>query len=264
MSNYNKISTSPIFPLISGHYSEPSSKTGPSSGRCDSGISDVFFSGPMDAERDGGLVSHGFIRPKFVLQGSLDDVENGDSGIMMGEDETFTDSARSHRNPQAVDEEMVSSPVPTRSRSNSPKSMSDEETPKTTTQERSNNGKRKAPRKPKRIVPSNSVGSESARPNPKMNTRSSSAHALSSTSAESTSSSEISTTKCTISHRSPSPPLPPVSSTAPGNAYTYSAYGMSASYTSQRVPPIASDFSMSMQNLSKYMDLFIPDKEGDT
>ncbi len=82
---------------VTGNFQEPALKSDSSvfspNGRFDSGISDIYISGPV-AERGGENFGHVLARPKFVFQGSLEDAENGDSGIMMGEEETFTDSAK--------------------------------------------------------------------------------------------------------------------------------------------------------------------------
>jgi len=253
MSNYANQS------FGSNHYraGAQSSKAGSSSlsnsnsGHFDSGISDVFISGPIDSGCDRGLNRGNFTRPKFTFQGSLDDVENGDSGIMMGEDETFTDSVRTHSTSVPMDVEVSPvSPSPSRSRSTSPKLMSDEENSKQTGRsERTVSGKRRGPRLPKKIVTSNSVGSEAMPPNLiGMTSRSASAHALS---TERVSTPEISTSTSIRDS---------IAASSQSNIMTCSFHGAQ----NQRVPPIASDFSMNMQNLRKYMDLFIPDKDGDT
>ena len=241
----------------SNHYqagAKAGSTSRSNSGHFDSGISDVFISGPIDSGCDRGLIHGNFARPKFTLQGSLDDVENGDSGIMMGEDETFTDSVRPHsRNAVPMEIEVgAASPSSTRSRSTSPKFMSDEENSKQTGRcDRSVGGKRRGPRLPKKIVTSNSVGSDMMPPNPvRMNSRSASAQALSSE--------IVSTPKISSSVSSSS--LQGSVSASQDDTLTCTFRGPQ----NQRVPPIASDFSVNMQNLRKYMDLFIPDKDGDT
>lgn len=222
------------------------------SGRFDSGISDVFVSGPLDSVCNRGFGQHGFTRPKFTFQGSQDDVENGDSGIMMGEDETFTDSARSHRSAPPMEIEMTTVSPPARSRSISPKLVSDDENAKQSGRVNLPIGKRKGPRLPKKIVTTSSVGSETTAPNPlKLNVRSASAQALS---TETVSTMELSAAKST-------PSLP---DTVAAQEDNFARFLQEAHQNQCRVPPIATDFSMNMQNLQKYMDLFIPDKDGDT
>lgn len=260
MSNF---STSYNEPLVPGNYRETALKTDSSAfsptGYFDSGISDVYVSGPV-VER-GENLGHTYNRPKFTFQGSLDDVENGDSGIMMGEEETFTDSARSHRNTAVVMEK--SSPAVSRPRSVSPKSMSsDEEASKPSlivVRERSSNSKRKGPRIPRKIVTSSSVGSDLVPAKPlKSENRSASANTVSQA--------ELASCPSTAKS-SPSLLQEPELLAARGNLDNSSFYSISSGYPSigqQRVPPLASDYSMSMTNLQKYMDLFLPDKDGDT
>lgn len=279
MSSYNRIPTSPRSPRNGGQYSyytESSTMKNAYYGQCDSGISDVFYSSPMEVERDGSL-SHNHRRPKLMVQGSLEDVENGDSGIMMGEDETFKDSARSHSNPRTESfvPMDIDSSGSTRARSNSPKSMSDGETSKLVGNQESrvsSNKSRRAPRLPKRTVPSSistSVGSEPS-VSPRISGRSSSANALLSSTTKFDLSSTATTTTTTAPrarHQQPSSlPTPPTSTTTNGltcNMYSLNTAAISAG-NNQRVHPMASDFSVSIQHLRQYMNLFIPDKDGDT
>lgn len=253
MSSYSKV---PTGTRSDDYYTESSMKNAYCYGQCDSGISDVFYSSPMEAELDGPPTSNNHSRPKLMVQGSLEDVENEDSGIMMMGEDAQKDSARSSQT-----ESFTPMDVDSRTRSNSPKSMSDSETFKMVMSDHqesrvSSSRSKRHPRLPKKSMQS-SVSTTVSNTRPSVSSRivgrSASANTLSSTPEL-----DRSTTTTTSQQRHQKLSIASSSST---NALAYMYTAAATTTDNQRVPPLP---SVGIQHLRQYMSLFIPDKEGDT